>query len=73
MQEAAKEKAVAGEGRNVEHVAEADDLTHVRKRQRKQRTNSKQNTAESDTVAKAGTSKAGSQRKRQRKAKVDAT
>ena len=28
-QVAATEKAAAGEGRNVEHVAEADDLTHA--------------------------------------------
>ena len=42
MQEAAKEKAVAGEGRNVEHVAEADDLTHVNKRQKKQPSSSNQ-------------------------------
>lgn len=29
LQDAAREKAVAGEGRNVEHVAEANDLTHT--------------------------------------------
>ena len=39
MQDAAREKAAAGEGRNVEHVAEANDITHAavgsRKRGRK--------------------------------------
>lgn len=29
LQDAAREKAAAGEGRNVEHVAEADDMTHA--------------------------------------------
>ena len=28
VQEAAREKVAAGEGRNVEHLAEANDVTH---------------------------------------------
>ena len=39
LQDAAREKAAAGEGRNVEHVAEANDMTHAaadtKKRRRK--------------------------------------
>lgn len=70
-QEAAQEKAGAGEGRNVEHVAEADDLTHVKKRQRKQPAKSKQQTEDSQTRLKADVAKNSNQRKRQRKAKAD--
>ena len=43
MQDAAREKAAAGEGRNVEHVAEADDLTHTADTKKRKKTSSKQN------------------------------
>ena len=37
LQDAAREKAAAGEGRNVEHVAEANDMTHATSNSKKRR------------------------------------
>ena len=42
LQDAAREKAAAGEGRNVEHVAEADDMTHTADTKKRKKTSSKQ-------------------------------
>lgn len=42
MQDAAREKAAAGEGRNVEHVAEADDVTHTADTKKRKSSSSKQ-------------------------------
>lgn len=42
LQDAAREKAAAGEGRNVEHVAEADDVTHKADTKKRKMTTFKQ-------------------------------
>ena len=42
VQDAAREKAAAGEGRNVEHVAEADDITHTADTKKRKKTSIKQ-------------------------------
>ncbi|KAL3147956.1 hypothetical protein ABBQ38_014251 [Trebouxia sp. C0009 RCD-2024] len=39
---AAREKAAAGEGRNIEHVAEADDRTHTADTKKRKKTSSQQ-------------------------------
>lgn len=43
LQAAAREKAAAGEGRNVEHVAEADDMAHTADTRKRKKTSSRQN------------------------------
>lgn len=42
LQAAAREKAAAGEGRNIEHVAEADDRTHTADTKKRKKTSSQQ-------------------------------
>ena len=57
VQEAAREKVAAGEGRNVEHLAEANDMTHPADSKKRKKSSSRQKQATEPIQAKKRSSK----------------